>query len=186
MIFESEKNKLAYDMEIEPIYLTGPFSVPIEGTVTPLDKNAFRYKGGFVLDAPQKQIRLKHMEQQGFLFFAGELVLEKKMWLADTDYKLVLDKKGINAVRVNVNGHDAGVVLWNPTEVDIMPYLQKGDNVIRLTIYNNLRNMMGPHHLQEGETYFAGPSSFFKEACVWHSSPEKAWNEEYCFVEMSL
>lgn len=186
LMFESEKNKLVYDMEIEPIFLVGPFSVRTEDTVIPLDKDAFRCKGKFRLDAPQKQICLKHMEQQGFLFFAGELVLEKTIWLEDTEYKLVLDKKGINAVQVNVNGQEAGVILWNPTEMDLTPYLQKGENVIRLTVYNNLRNMMGPHHLQEGETYFAAPSSFFKEPCVWNKNPESAWNEAYCFVEMSL
>ena len=44
-VFESEKNKLTYDMEVEPIYLVGDFAVKANGNYEELDKNAFRYSG---------------------------------------------------------------------------------------------------------------------------------------------
>ncbi len=49
---------------------------------------------------------------------------------------------------------------------------------------NNLRNLMGPHHLPEGEATWVEPASFFKEQCVWCPNPK--WDENYCFVEMSI
>lgn len=56
----------------------------------------------------------------------------------------------------------------------------------RFTLVNNLRNLLGPHHLEEGECLRVNPGKFFKEACVWSERPEEEWNEDYCFVEMTL
>ncbi len=75
-IFESEKNKLAYDTEIEAIYLVGNFSVRTDGNWARLNRSALRYGGGFVLDAPKTTVTLEHLEQQGFPFFCGKLTLE--------------------------------------------------------------------------------------------------------------
>ena len=57
-----------------------------------------------------------------------------------------------------------------------------GKTKIQLTLINNLRNILGPHHLDAGECYNVGPSSFFKEQCIWATEPDK-WNDGYCFVE---
>jgi len=57
---------------------------------------------------------------------------------------------------------------------------------VRLTLVNNLRNLLGPHHLKEGESLAVGPHSFFKESCVWNQNPEKQWDEDYCFVETGI
>ena len=46
-IFESEKNKLVYDIEIEAIYLLGDFGVKTEGEWTDLERRATRYNGDF-------------------------------------------------------------------------------------------------------------------------------------------
>ena len=58
-----------------------------------------------------------------------------------------------------------------------------GMHKVRLTLINNLRNLMGPHHLEEGECLVVSPRKFFKEKCVWYplEQPEE-WNEDYCFV----
>ena len=49
-----------------------------------------------------------------------------------------------------------------------------------------MRNLLGPHHLEEGECLRVNPGKFYKEDCVWNESPEQGWNEDYCFVEMTL
>lgn len=77
LVFESEKNKLTYDMEIEPIYLVGGFSVDTPGKFHEISQSAVRYTGGFALGAPRTRVTLDRLEQQGFPFFSGELVLEK-------------------------------------------------------------------------------------------------------------
>ena len=60
-----------------------------------------------------------------------------------------------------------------------------GENEIEITLINNLRNMLGPHHLEEGESYTVRPASFFKEICLWTKTPNE-WNNGYCFVEFGV
>lgn len=185
-IFESEKNKLTYDMEVEPIFLAGDFAVCMDGETETLEKNAFRFQGSFKIAEPPSKIHLSEIEKQGYLFFAGEITVEKEFELENTDYELVFHKKGINAIRVYVNGRYVDTVLWNPTRLDISAYLVPGRNTVKLVLINNLRNLLGPHHLKEGESYAVAPRSFFKEPCIWNYNPEAEWDERYCFVELSL
>ena len=72
-VFETEKNKLVYDMEIEAVYLLGDFSVKTDGKWEQLDRNAVRYFGSFEMDPPKNKISLQNIEQQGFPFFSGEM-----------------------------------------------------------------------------------------------------------------
>jgi len=186
LIFESERNKLSYDMEIEPIYLCGNFGVYAKNEFTSLDKDAIRTKDGFYIGKPAKEITLKNIEQQGFLFFAGRTKLTREFDISDKNCKLVFDKTGVNAINIFVNDNFVDTLLWAPLECDISPYVKEGKNTITLEVVNNLRNMLGPHHLKEGEALSVSPRQFFKEKCFWAAEPEKTWDDDYCFVEVSL
>lgn len=186
MHFESEKNKLTYDMEIEPIYIAGDFSVRTDGEFTPLERNGIRYGGGFVISEAKKEITLNHIEQQGYPFFAGQISLVKEFDLDDVNYKFAFQKAGINAVRLRVNGGEAKSILWEPFEVDIKDDLRVGKNEIEITLMNNLRNLLGPHHLPEGESYRVIPASFYKEYGVWLRNAARGWNDDYCFVNTGI
>ena len=100
--FESEKNKLTYDMEIEAIYLVGDFAVKTEGTFEPIPNNAYFYDGKFVVVEPSTEIELKNLEQNGYSFFSGELCVSKKFNLDSTDYKLSFAKIGRASCRERV------------------------------------------------------------------------------------
>lgn len=183
-VFESEKNKLVYDMEIEAIYLLGDFSVKTNGNWEALDKNAVRYAGDFVLAEPKRQVSLAHLEQQGFPFFCGRLTLEGEIDIADENSVLEFSMKGISAVAVEINGVRKTIITDN--RMPLSEFGVRGKNKIKLTVTNNLRNLLGPHHLAEGESHQVGPDLFYREACVWHPSGQKDWNEGYCFCEMSV
>lgn len=186
LVFESEKNKLTYDVEMEPIYIVGDFGVRVSVCDEALANNAIRVKDDFVIEERRKEITLSAIEQQGFPFYAGRLSLSKTINLEDTGYKLQFSKKGVNALKVKVNGNDAGTLMWAPFELDLSPWLNKGENKIEITIVNNLRNLMGPHHSPMGEEQHPGPISFRKLPSVWTGMREMPWNEDYCFVEFSL
>ena len=62
-----------------------------------------------------------------------------------------------------------------------MPYEVK----IKISLKNNLRNLLGLHHLEEGECIHVTPCEFFKEKCVWNMNGLE-WNDGYCFVETSV
>lgn len=185
---ETIRNRLTYDMEIENIYLIGDFSLTTDGCFEKLDKNAIRYKGEFIIDKPKEKLFLKNIEKQGFPFFAGRMTVRKTFNATDVNKNLVFKMKGINAISVRVNGINAGTVIWNNSEMSLSSFLNLGENVIELTLINNLRNLLGPHHLEEGESYMVIPSSFIKGENFWNWTPGTLteWNDGYCFVETSL
>ncbi len=182
-IFESEKNKLVYDMEIEAIYLLGDFTVKTDGEWEKLGRNAVRYKGSFEIDKPKKHVNIKNIEQQGYPFFAGEMTISGEIEITGENPVLELDIKGINAIRVKIGETER--VMLTDNRLPLNRFGVSGKEKIELTLINNLRNILGPHHLEEGESYFVCPSTFFKEKCIWTLEPE-AWNDGYCFVEMGI
>lgn len=183
-IFESEKNKLVYDMEIEPIYLLGNFSVKTDGIWEELERNAVRYHGDFIIDAPKKEVSLIHLEQQGYPFFSGKLVLDGEIEIKSENPVLQVDMKGINVLKIAINGKEKTVL--TDKKIALRGFGISGKTKVRLTLINNLRNLMGPHHLETGESYQVGPDCFFKEKCVWKTGEYPLWNDAYCFVEMSV
>ena len=182
-VFETEKNKLVYDMEIEAIYLLGDFTVKTDGKWEQLDKKAVRYFGSFEIDEPKKKISLKNIEQHGYPFFSGEMSLVGDIQIDGENPVLEIDRKGINALRVKIG--DKEKVMLTDDRLQLEDFGVRGKTKIEITLINNLRNILGPHHLEIGESYRVCPSSFFKEECVWTPDPEK-WNDGYCFVEMSV
>jgi hypothetical protein len=76
--------------------------------------------------------------------------------------------------------------VWGKPELDISELLVIGRNEIEITIINNLRNLLGPHHLQEGESYSTSPRSFYKEPNTWKKNSEGEWNGDYCFVKTGI
>ena len=183
-VFESEKNKLCYDMEIEAIYLLGDFSVKTDGKWEELDKNAVRYSGDFEIEKQNPVLNPQNIEQQGYPFFAGEMVLETELDIKGEKPVLELDIKGINAVKVKIGEIEKAILADN--RLPLCDFGVKGRVKAEITLINNLRNMLGPHHLKEGESYFVGPWSFFKEKCIWADNPEKAWNDSYTFAETGI
>ncbi len=181
--FETEKNKLVYDMEIESIYLFGNFSVRTDGEWENLDKNAVRYRGAFSIDAPKEQVNIKNIEQQGYPFFSGEMCLSGEILIDGENPVLEIDWKGINAVKVKIGEKEK--VMLTDNRLSLLDFGVSGKTKIELTLVNNLRNILGPHHLAIGESYFVCPSSFFKEECIWAPNPEE-WDDGYCFVETGI
>lgn len=182
-IFESEKNKLVYDLEIEAIYLLGDFSVKTDGEWENLDKNDVRYTGNFEIDPPKTEIGIKNIEQQGYPFFCGEMSIEGEIEITGENPVLELDVCGINTVRVKIG--DKEKVMLTDNCLPLKNFGVSGKTKIELTLTNNLRNILGPHHLEIGESTHVCPSSFFKELCIWAPAPEE-WNDGYCFVETGL
>ncbi len=187
-IFESEKNKLTYDMEIEAMYLVGDFGVVGNGTYETIPHKASFFTGDFVLTAPAKSVTLQNIERQGFLFFSGELTLKKTFTLAEGDTARIFafEKSGVNAIRVKVNGQDLGRILWAPYSMDLSSVLVAGENTVEITLVNNLRNLLGPHHHLAGELYGVAPAHFYQEPCIWNGYAGGYSTDKYCFVDTGL
>lgn len=183
-LFEGERNKLAYDFEIEAIYLVGDFSVATEGTWTELERNAARFTGKFVIEKPRERIQAQNIEQQGFPFFCGEMVLEGEIDIPEQNPVLQIDWKGINALKVEINGIEK--VMLTDNQLSLADFGVSGKTKVRFTLINNLRNLLGPHHHQEGEVLAVRPRDFYQERCVWKKKELDKWNDAYCFVNVGI
>ena len=190
-VFESEKNKLSYDMEIEAVYLSGDFGVKTPGKFTAMPREAVRYEGACVLSAAPRSVQLDRIEQCDLPFFSGKATLrrtfEVKAGEADGRY-LLFDRKMANVARISINGKEVKSFIWKPFAASLDGILKAGVNEIEIELTNSLRNMLGPHHLGDGESYSVGPFSFFKEAGVFAKSWGDAivWNDGYCFVQFGM
>ena len=193
--FEAMKNCLSYDMEIEPVYIVGFFGLRLRGEKEELSCASYRVTEQPTIVAQPGCVDISRLDECGFSQFAGKISLERSIVLDDTDRFVTLKGRGINSIRISVNGDEVAHVMYPPYEVDVSRYLSVGENRITLTLINNLRNMMGPHHLKEGESYFVTPASFFKESNVFNH-PEGAtaknhdvldqWTDSYSFVHFGL
>ena len=166
--FESMKNCLSYDMEIEPIYIVGDFGLCFDGepTVTS-DKTFLIEKQPIITDKPVCVDAAK-LDYSGFAEFAGELTLTREVELDSTDYHVMLTGRGMNAIRLSVNGEHVATKLYPPYRVELKDYLKPGKNTLEVTVVNNLRNMMGPHHLKNEEERWVCPGSFYKESNIFN------------------
>ena len=87
--------------------------------------------------------------------------------------------------------------MWAPYEVDISDYLVVGDNELELTLLGNLRNMQGPFHLKDGESYAVNPWRFYREYNIIAAGAAGAgdknrhdvlshWDDSICLVHYGL
>lgn len=198
-IYETELNKLTYDMELESVYLLGNFGVYSDQSFIPGERNSLTCAGPFVLDTLPQNFDGGCFTQQGLPFFAGRITVEKNIQLSSEKQEITLDFGHPRAalVKAKVNGKDAGTFLWGAYQCDASNLVQQGNNVVTLTLYASNRNMLGPHHHSKGENYSVGPLSFTgkfswadreSEAVVITPEMRKQdfWQDAYSFVTFGL
>ena len=189
LIFESEKNKLSYDMEIEAVYLKGDFAVKTDEEFENLDRNAVRTNGNFYITKAPDTLNSGDVVKQGYPFFAGSMTFKKKVTLTADECKnrsIKFDRLGSTVIKVKVNGKDAEKIMWQPYEADISEFLVEGENEIEITITGSLRNLLGPFHLSDGENHWVVPKCFFHESPIWCKGINPSWTDSYCFVEFGM
>ena len=190
-LFETEYNKLVYDSEIENIYLMGDFSVNFHGTVEELERRAERLSGAFSLGAglTGKTVSCGDVVRSGLPFFTGKLHLTKTVELTEADVRdadyLRFSPVNANSYLWIINGEALPLLYRGKYAAAVKGLLKPGKNTIEVVITTSLRNMLGPHHLQSGESFFVTPLSFGKEPnSLKRSVP--AYDSGYCFVKLGL
>ena len=114
------------------------------------------------------------------------MTISKTVELTEGSYKLEFDNKLATMVSVKVNGKNVGEILWRPYSLDLSSFVHEGENTIELTLWVSLRNLLGPHHSEEGECYDVTPASFFKDETIWGDWGKTKWNDDYCFVSVGI
>ncbi len=189
--FETEYNKLTFDSELESIYLIGNFEVRHSGWTESMNHDSTRYHGAFSLGGSldQTELQLSDLLQSGLPFFSGVLNVSQKVELSADEVRKIrflrFKLHGANSCQVRINGKDAGICCWEPFAYDVQGLLQEGSNTVELELTTSLRNMLGPHHLEEGECYAVTTMSFNKDPNVvgWGAPP---YNPGYSFVNFGI
>ncbi len=191
---ETMRNCLAFDKEIEQIYVVGDFGVRLDDEPKELARDAYRIKKQPVITKKPHSVDIAHLDFSGYPTFVGELVLERAFELSDPHARVKLKGRGMTSIHIRVNGKDLGGRLWAPYDVDISDALREGENTLEIKILNNLRNMQGPFHLKDGESYSVCPSNFYREPNVIttriqtnNPSPVLSWwDDDICLVHFGF
>jgi hypothetical protein len=81
------------------------------------------------------------------------------------------------AVRVLVDGEQAGVIAWEPNEVEITRLLKDKPSELAIEVLGHRRNSHGPLHNSEKWPHWTGP---------WEYKDPNRWFEGYQLVPCGL
>ena len=162
---ESLRNCLAFDTEVEPIYLLGSFKVDADRAII----------------ADNGIVDLADIPGSGYPHFCGSKTFAARIRAEKAHARLVLDGRYM-VCGVRVNGVPcAGSVLDNVVPVT----LNKGEeNVIELTVTSSLRNMFGPHHMGL-EPAGVSPVCFTMRG-TWENGTSPDFHPDYNLVPFGL
>lgn len=141
-------------LELEAVYLTGSFSVAQD-------------EGRWTLGRPAP-LSLGSWKTQGYPFYGYAALYENSVWLDDMDkqYAVRLKGWGGTVASLTVNGSEAGLFgVGLGEEIEIGPYVQEGENVIRIRVCGSFRNLLGPFHDPDRTRKTVWPS-FWKKAPI--------------------
>ncbi|MDD5707676.1 MAG: hypothetical protein PHR35_17285, partial [Kiritimatiellae bacterium] len=154
---------------LEIVYVMGHFGVEVQGAAV-------------AMTAAPASLALGDWVPQGLAFYAGSVSYARTIRPAlSAGERLVVrvpEYRGV-AVRVLVNGAPAGVIAWEPNEVDITDQLVAGQETeLRIEVIGHRRNSHGPLHFAEKSPAWTGPGQFI-------STGEK-WTDNYQLVACGL
>ena len=123
--------------EIQPVFIRGDFALES------------REKGFGIAPAPA--MKLGSWAEQGMPFYGDKIEYTKKVQLSDAELKsqkifVCLGKWCGVVAEVLVNGKNAGVIGFEPFELDVRQHLKPGANEVSVIVYGSLKNTLGPHH----------------------------------------
>lgn len=181
-VLETERNKLTYDTEIESIYLIGDFGVETSARFTEGDRKALYCDGPFRITNRRHTLIGGEIVRQGYPFFSGTMKISQEFEIsAKPTNRLYLrfPKPYAVLVKIYVNDKFVKILPWAEYAADITDSLKVGTNKLTVELITGNRNLFGPHHRPEGESYVVTPNSFGPNG---NYSPSN-WRDRYCFVK---
>ena len=155
--------RLTYDEEfsgLEALHLLGEFGARVDGAET-------------ALTTLPTTLRLGDWCAQGFPFYGGNLTYVRRVRIeTSSDERVFLrlpDYRGI-AARIWADGAAAGVIAWEPNEVEITEAARRaagGEIELGIEILGHRRNSHGPLHYSERHPWWTGPAQFQPAAEQW-------------------
>jgi len=154
--------------EVMPVYLLGDFLVKPA-------KKGFEIAGGEITS-------LNSWRDAGLPFYSQKVAYSQTFSVTKseaTNFKVKLNKWNGSIAEVWVNGQSAGLIAWQPNELDVTSILKDGDNEITVKVTGSLKNTFGFFYKPNNGWIF-GPGE-------WNFGPEKIpAASEYFLVDYGL
>lgn len=135
---------------LEIVYLLGGFGVKVDGTAV-------------TLTALPATLEVGDWCGQGLAFYAGHVAyrrtIDPKPAAGERVVVCVPEYRGA-AVRVLVDGVEAGITAWHPQEVEITAFLKDKPVELAIQVLGHRRNSHGPFHLHDKWPTWTGPGEF--------------------------
>ena len=175
-VTESLKNCLAYDTDLEAVYLAGQFGVysdqPYEDD--PQDDRYFFGQHFYVGKLPET---VTEPSTDGLPFFRGKLTVSQDVEWADEVTHLRVEGS-YSMATVRINGQEAGELFFDRV-LDIRPFKQSGINRVEVDFLMSNRNLLGPHHCaNRGARYSVSPWSY-ELFGRWNDDKNECYDERY-------
>ena len=153
---------------LEIVYLLGDFGVSVDGV------------SSTIIDAP-RTLTLGDWTTQGLPFYGGNVSYRQHLVLeCEDNQRLLLQVPEYNAtgIRILIDGTEAGIVAWEPNEVDFTSWADGRTVELTLELLGHRRNSHGPLHLSDPAPVWLGPGQF--------TTTGDQWTDEYQFVSCGL
>jgi hypothetical protein len=154
--------------EVMPVYLLGDFLVKPA-------KQGFEIAGGEIS-------AVGSWREAGLPFYSQKVAYTQTFSIAKvagTAFKVKLNKWNGSVAEVLVNGQPAGLIAWQPNEVDVTSLMKDGANEITVKITGSLKNTFGFFY-QKSDNWIFGPWS-------WNDAPAKIPSaSEYFLMDYGL
>ena len=140
--------------EVMPVYILGDFLVKPA-------KNGFEIAEGAIS-------ALGSWREAGLPFYSQKVAYTQTFSVekaGGASFKVMLDKWNGTIAEVWVNEESAGLIAWQPYELDVTPFLKDGPNEIEVKVTGSLKNTFGFFY-NINDSWIFGPYS-------WNNAPEK-------------
>ena len=130
-----ELSPMRIHAEIEPVYILGNF------TVQPAAK-------GFIINPPVKTFTAGSWKTQGWPFYPGAVSYQKTFDVTNLsgNYRISLKNWTGTVVAVTVNGQQAGIIGFEPYQLDVSKLIRQGGNTVEIKVIGSNKNLLGPFH----------------------------------------
>jgi hypothetical protein len=134
--------------ELEPVYLLGNFGLK-------------SVEKGWKITEPVN-MHFGSWKIQGYPFYSDQVAYSRHFYPDDKfdGYTVNLNAWQGTVAEVWVNGNKAGIIGWDPNELEISPWVRQGENEVTIRVIGSLKNLLGPHHNNPGKGVVT-PWSFF-------------------------
>ena len=147
---------------LEYAYLLGNFGTAVKGTEV-------------TLTAPPTALKVGDWVRQGLAFYSGNVTYLKTVrpFLRPGQRLFVaVPKYEGAAVRILIDGRPAGIIAWEPNELDVTDLVRGKERVmLGLEVLGSRRNSHGPFHLKDPFPQWTGPGSFSVEKQTYDLKP---------------